>query len=87
MADALEGLLGKGHYQGPAGGSVDGAEIVLGAALKNTSRRYEVWAWRSGPVASRGVSRRDTLRPSFAATMQPETEPSKRGYSLVVISI
>ena len=74
VADALEGLLGNGHYQGPAGGSVGGAQIVLGAALENTSWRHKVWAWRPGRPLLAAFLDEITLRPSFAATVQPETE-------------
>src|SRR5204863_3009229 len=42
------GHWGEGQCRRPAGGSVDGAQIVLGTALENTSWRHKVWAWRPG---------------------------------------
>src|SRR3981081_1141598 len=46
VADALERALGESHYQGPPNGSIDAAQIVLGAALENTARRPQGGVWR-----------------------------------------
>jgi len=74
VADALERSLGRGACRRPAGGSVDGAQIMLGAALENTSWRHKVWAWRTGRPLLAAFLDGITLRPSSAATVQPETE-------------
>jgi glutathione S-transferase len=71
-ADAFETALGQGHYQGLPGGSIDAAQIVLGAALENASRRHKVWEWRSGRPRVSGFLDEIAGRPSFTATVQPE---------------
>src|SRR5947209_7763280 len=43
-ADAFERAIGEGEYSGP----FDAAQLVLGAALDNASRRHKVWQWRPG---------------------------------------
>jgi hypothetical protein len=68
VTDALEGLLGQGHYRGPAGGSVDGAEIVRRRGLENTSRSHTVRARAPGrPLLGYAAA-------LLAATVQPEPE-------------
>ena len=42
VADGLERARGEGHYQGAPNGSIDTAQIVLGAALEDTARRHKV---------------------------------------------
>jgi glutathione S-transferase len=74
VADALERALGEGHYQGPPNGSIDAAQIVLGAALENTARRHKVWIWRPGRPLLSAFLEEIARRPSFAATVQPEIE-------------
>lgn len=71
VTDGLERALGEGHYQGAPNGSIDAAQIVLGAALENTARRHKVWAWR--PLLSAFLDE-IARRPSFTATTQPEIE-------------
>ena len=68
------GHWGEGQCRRPAGGSVDGTQIVLGAAPENTSWRHKVWAWRPGRPLLAAFLDEITLRPSFATTVQPETE-------------
>jgi glutathione S-transferase len=74
VADALERAHGEGHYQSQPDGSIDAAQIVLGAALENASRRHKVWIWR--PSRPRLAAFLDEIarRPSFTATVQPEIE-------------
>jgi glutathione S-transferase len=74
VADALERALGESHYQGPPNGSIDAAQIVLGAALENTARRHKVWVWRPGRPLLSAFLEEIARRPSFAATVQPEIE-------------
>ena len=74
VADALERSLGRGAMSAAGRCSVDGAQIVLGATLENTSWRHKVWAWRPGRPLLAAFLDEITLRPSFAATVQPETE-------------
>lgn len=67
-ADALDAAVAGGSYSGP----IDAAQIVLGAALENFSRRHKVWDWRSGrPHLARFLDA-IAARPSFTATLQPE---------------
>jgi glutathione S-transferase len=72
VADALERALGEGHYQGSPNGSIDAAQIVLGAALENTARRHKVWTWRPGRPLLSAFFDEIARRPSFIATVQPE---------------
>ena len=72
VADALERSLGEGHYQRPPNGSIDAAQIVLGAALENAARRHKVWEWRSGRPRLSAFLDEIAQRPSFTATVQPE---------------
>jgi glutathione S-transferase len=72
VADALERSLGEGHYQGLPNGSIDAAQIVLGAALENAARRHKVWKWRSGRPRLAAFLDEIARRPSFIATVQPE---------------
>jgi len=74
VADALERALGEGHYRGSPNGSIDAAQIVLGAALENTARRHKVWAWRPGRPLLSAFLDEIARRPSFSATVQPEIE-------------
>jgi glutathione S-transferase len=74
VADALERALGEGRYQGPPNGSIDAAQIVLGAALENTARRHKVWVWRPGRPLLAAFLDEIARRPSFTATVQPEIE-------------
>ena len=74
VADALERALGEGHYQGSPNGSIDAAQIVLGAALENTARRHKVWTWRPGRPLLSAFLDEIARRPSFTATVQPEIE-------------
>jgi glutathione S-transferase len=67
-ADALEAALADGGYSGP----LDAAQIVLGAALENFTRRHKVWDWRSGRPRLSLFLDAIARRPSFAATVQPE---------------
>jgi glutathione S-transferase len=66
--DALQAAVAGGAYSGP----LDAAQIVLAAALENTSRRHKVWDWR--PTRPRLAAFLDGIaqRPSFAGTVQPE---------------
>src|SRR5437764_14143556 len=64
-ADAFEAALGEGDYSGPPSGSIDAAQIVLGATLENISRRHKLWNWRSGrPRLSAFSTRSSGVRPS-----------------------
>ena len=74
VADGLERALGEGHYQGAPNGSIDAAQIVLGAALENAARRHKVWAWRPGRPLLSAFLDEIARRPSFATTVQPEIE-------------
>jgi len=67
-ANALEAAVAAGGYSGP----IDAAQIVLGAALENFSRRHKVWDWRSGRSHLARFLDDIAARPSFAATVQPE---------------
>ena len=69
-ADAFERALGEGAYSGP----FDAAQLVLGAALDNFSRRHKVWQWRTGRPRLAAFSDAMNSRPSFATTLQPELE-------------
>ena len=69
-ADAFERALGEGAYSGP----LDAAQLVLGAALDNFSRRHKVWQWRAGRPRLAAFSDAINARPSFATTLQPELE-------------
>jgi glutathione S-transferase len=69
-ADALERAVAAGGYSGP----LDAAQIVLGAALENFSRRHKVWDWRQGRPRLAAFLDRIAARPSFAATIQPELD-------------
>lgn len=73
-ADAFERTLGEGHYQAVPDGSVDAAQIVLGATLENIARRHKVWAWRPGRPRLAAFLDEIARRPSFTATVQPEIE-------------
>jgi glutathione S-transferase len=66
--DALEAAVAGGAYSG----ALDAAQIVLAAALENTSRRHKVWEWRG--TRPRLSAFLDTIarRPSFTETVQPE---------------
>jgi glutathione S-transferase len=66
--DALEAAVAGGAYSGP----LDAAQIVLAAALENTSRRHKIWEWRG--TRPRLSAFLDTIaqRPSFTETVQPE---------------
>jgi glutathione S-transferase len=68
VADGLEAALGAGAYSGP----LDAAQIVLGAALENFSRRHKVWDWRAGRPRLSAFLDHIAQRPSFTATVQPE---------------
>ena len=67
-ADALEAAVANGGYSGP----LDAAQIVLGAALENFSRRHKVWDWRNGRPRLAAFLDTIAARPSFTATIQPE---------------
>ncbi|HZT87424.1 MAG TPA: glutathione S-transferase family protein [Stellaceae bacterium] len=67
-ADALERDVAAGAYAG----DIDAAQIVLGAALDNCSRRHKVWPWRPGRPHLAALADRMAARPSFQATLQPE---------------
>lgn len=67
-ADALDAAVAGGSYSGP----IDAAQIVLGAALENFSRRHKVWDWRSGRPHLARFFDAIVARPSFTATLQPE---------------
>jgi glutathione S-transferase len=69
-ADAFERALGEGDYSGP----FDAAQLVLGAALDNASRRHKVWQWRPGRPRLAAFSDAMNQRPSFATTLQPELD-------------
>lgn len=66
--DALEAALAGGAYSGP----LDAAQIVLGAALENTSRRHKVWEWRGARPRLSAFLDGIAQRPSFTDTVQPE---------------
>lgn len=68
VADGLEREVGEGAY----GGDLNAAQIVLGVALDNASRRHKVWPWQ--PTRPRLAAWADAIaaRPSFQATPQPE---------------
>jgi glutathione S-transferase len=68
VADGLEAALGEGAYKGP----LNAAQIVLGAALENFTRRHKVWDWRSGRPGLSAFLDDIARRPSFVATIQPE---------------
>lgn len=67
-ADALDAAVAGGSYSGP----IDAAQIVLGAALENFSRRHKVWDWRGGRPHLACFLDAIVARPSFTATLQPE---------------
>ena len=69
-ADAFERAIGDGEYSGP----FDAAQLVLGAALDNASRRHKVWQWRPSRPRLAAFSDAMNQRPSFASTLQPELE-------------
>ncbi|MBV9862660.1 MAG: glutathione S-transferase family protein [Alphaproteobacteria bacterium] len=68
VADGLERLVSEGAYSG----EIDAAQIVLGVALDNCSRRHKVWHWRPGRARLAAWADEIASRPSFAATIQPE---------------
>ena len=68
VADGLEAALAAGAYAGP----IHAAQIVLGAALENFSRRHKVWDWRNGRPRLSAFLDAIARRPSFAETIQPE---------------
>jgi glutathione S-transferase len=69
-ADSLEQRVTAGAYSGP---TIDGAQITLGAALGFCDRRHRVFAWRDNRPALAAWYERIAARPSFAATIPPET--------------
>jgi glutathione S-transferase len=67
IADALEIAVGSGAFAG----SINAAQIVLGAALGLVEPRLPAWKWRVGRL---GLSRwYDSIaaRPSFRSTVPP----------------
>jgi glutathione S-transferase len=68
VADAFEREVGSGAF----GGELNAAQIVLGVALDNASRRHKVWAWRPSRPRLAAFADAMAARPSFQATIQPE---------------
>jgi len=71
VADALERSLGRvANVGGRQMARSTGRKSC--SALENTSWRHKVWAWRPGRPLLASFLDGITLRPSFAATVQPE---------------
>lgn len=66
-ANALEGALANGAYAG----SMNAAQIVLGAALGLVEPRLPGWKWREGRVGLSAWYDKIAMRPSFQATVPP----------------